>query len=87
MSDLINEFNTNRNQHAQKAYEIVEELGDDDALNLADCILAELEARKKIVWKTYTKNDLSNAAGREIDEDDIEECQAYLDDFNPTEDL
>ncbi len=84
MTDLINEFKTNKDQRTTKAYEIVEELGDKDALNLADCLLAELEARKQVVWKTYTKEDLSQVSGKEIDDDDMEECQACLDDFNPT---
>lgn len=85
MTDLINKFKTDNTQRCETASKIVKELGEENALNLAECILAELGEQHKVVWATYSQEHLSCCLGRLLDEDDMEECQAHLDDFNPTE--
>ena len=85
MTDLINKFKTDNTQRSETASEIVKELGEENALNLAECILAELGGQHKVVWTTYSQEHLSCCLGRLLDENDMEECQAHLDDFNPIE--
>lgn len=85
MTDLINRFKTDNTQRVETASEIIKELGEENALNLAECILAELGEQHKVVWATYTQESLSSCVGRTLDEDDMNECQDYLDNFNLTE--
>lgn len=84
-TDLIELFKTNKENRVNITNQIINDLGEEVALQLSENILALLGSKNLIVWKTYNKQDLINAAGKDIEDEDIEECQAYLDDFNPTE--
>lgn len=84
--DLLKDFTSNKENTCEITEKIVNKLGNQIALNLAECILSKLGEDGEIIWKVYNKHDISNACGKnKITRDDMEECQACLDDYNPAE--
>lgn len=64
---------------------IFEGLTEQEALNQIEGYLSDKVRNHKVTYIIYTKEFLEQIRGMELTDDDMDECQAQLEDFSPVE--